>query len=80
MPTHERRPDVETLEAVIACSQIVLTPVLAPISASGLARDTARLAARWRLPVGFDAVDVAVLEWIACEARRLGLGGGLIRN
>ena len=27
-----------------------------------------------RLPVGFDEVDVAVLEWIAAEARRVGRG------
>jgi hypothetical protein len=27
-----------------------------------------------RLPAGFDEADVAVLEWIAAEARRLGRG------
>ena len=25
-----------------------------------------------RLPLGYDAVDVAVLDWIAAEGRRLG--------
>jgi hypothetical protein len=42
-------PDVETLAAVIAHSQIV---VVAP---------------RARLPAGFDAADIAVLDWIVAE-------------
>lgn len=49
-------PDVGTLAAVIAHSQIV---VAVPV-ADGR-----------RLPVGFDDVDIAVLEWIAAESRRL---------
>ena len=27
-----------------------------------------------RLPTGFDEADIAILEWIAAEARRLGRG------
>jgi hypothetical protein len=27
-----------------------------------------------RLPAGFDDVDVAILDWIAAEARRIGCG------
>lgn len=45
------------LVAVIAHSQIV-------------ARQPARLAAP--LPAGFEAVDLAILEWIAAEGRRAG--------
>jgi hypothetical protein len=48
------RPDLETLAAVIAHSQIV---VAAP---------------RWRLPAGFDEVDIAILEWIVAETRYAG--------
>jgi hypothetical protein len=46
--------DLETLAAVIARSQIVVT-----------ARTPRR-----RLPEGFDDVDVAILNWIAAEGRR----------
>ena len=53
------RPDLETLAAVIAHSQIV---VVQPD------RRTARL------PVGFDALDLAILDWIAAEGRRAGHG------
>jgi len=52
----EHSPDVETLAAVIARSQIVVFPV-------GPAK---------RLPAGFDEADVAVLDWIVAEGRRLG--------
>ncbi len=45
--------DLDTLAAVIARSQIVVT---AP-------------APRRRLPPGFDDVDIAVLDWIAAEGR-----------
>jgi hypothetical protein len=45
------RPDLETLAAVIAHSQIV---VAAPVR---------------RLPAGFDAVDIAILDWIVAETR-----------
>jgi len=50
-------PDLETLTAVIAHSQIVV------------ARASARGAVR-RLPAGFEADDIAVLDWIAAEGRR----------
>ncbi len=45
-----------TLAAVIAHSQIV---VPSPESASCL-------------PAGFDAVDLAILDWIAAEGKRVG--------
>jgi hypothetical protein len=48
------RPDLDTLAAVIAHSQIV-------VAASGR-----------RLPVGFDAVDIAILDWIVAETRYAG--------
>ena len=52
-------PNVETLAAVISHSQIVV--------------EQQRRAAP-RLPGGFDDVDLAVLDWIAAEGRRLGRG------
>jgi hypothetical protein len=48
--------DLETIVAAIARSPIV----------------AARLALRRRLPSGFDAVDAAILDWIAAEGRRAG--------
>jgi hypothetical protein len=48
--------DLETLAAVVARSQIVVGD----------------RAPRRRLPAGFDAADVAVLDWIAAEGRRAG--------
>jgi hypothetical protein len=59
MASNEQRPDLDTLAAVIAHSQIVV------------ARSLARPAAR-RLPAGFEAVDIAILDWIASEGRRAG--------
>ena len=56
----EQRPDVETLAAVIARSEIVV------------ARVVAQLAVRRRLPAGFEEVDIAILDWIAREGRRVG--------
>jgi hypothetical protein len=47
------RPDVETLAAVIARSQIIVAP---PAKC---------------LPAGYTDVDVAVLDWIAAEGRRV---------
>jgi hypothetical protein len=46
-----------TLEAIIAHSQIVVHAPARP------ARP---------LPAGFEAVDLAILEWIAAEGRRAG--------
>jgi hypothetical protein len=54
----DQRPDVETLTAVIARSPIVVE----------------RPVALRLLPPGFEAVDAAILGWIAAEARRLGHG------
>lgn len=48
-----RYTDLETLAIVIARSQIVVAE---------------RMPLR-RLPAGFDAVDVAILDWIAAEGR-----------
>jgi hypothetical protein len=53
-----QRTDLETLTAVIAHSQIVV------------AKPAARMAKR-RLPGGFEAADVAILDWIAAEGRRV---------
>lgn len=55
--TNANYPDLATLAAVIARSQITL-PAEAPDSA--------------HLPAGFDEVDIAILEWIAAEGRRAG--------
>lgn len=50
--------DLATLRAVIAHSQIYVPSALA---------QSAR-----PLPPGFDAADLAILEWIAAEGRRAG--------
>jgi hypothetical protein len=49
-------PDIATLAAIIAYSQIVL-------------REPARVQFE-HLPAGFDQVDVFILDWIVAEARR----------
>ena len=51
-----RHADLETLAAVIARSPIVIAPPRK----------------RRRLPAGFDEADIAILEWIAAEGRRVG--------
>jgi hypothetical protein len=51
------RPDLSVLSAVIAHSQIVV--VLPAVTAQSF-------------PAGFDDVDIAILEWIAAEGRRIG--------
>jgi hypothetical protein len=53
-------PDLHTLVAAIARSQIVVAAAPAQTS---------------RFPVGFDAIDIAILEWIAREGRRRGRAG-----
>lgn len=53
-----QRPEVATLAAVIARSQIVVARILARSSHSS------------RLPGGFEAADIAILDWIAAEGRR----------
>ena len=55
--------DLDTLVAVIAHSQIVL---------AATAADCRPLSGRPSLPDGFGEVDIAVLEWIAAEGRRVG--------
>jgi hypothetical protein len=50
---------IETLATVIEHSQIVVVQ---------------RGNAAPRLPAGFDDLDIAVLDWIATEGRRLGRG------
>jgi len=50
-------PTVETLAAVIGRSQIIMAQPRRPAP---------------RLPAGFDDVDIAMLDWIAAEGRRLG--------
>jgi hypothetical protein len=50
-------PDLDTLAAVIARSQIVVAAMPADIR---------------RFPAGFDSVDIAILEWIAAEGSRAG--------
>jgi len=59
--TNQDRVELAELAAVIARSQIV---VAKPATAA-------------RLPAGFDAVDVAILEWIAAQGRRA--AGTLVR-
>jgi len=56
----KQRPDLATLAAVIARSQILVARILT------------RSPHRRRLPEGFAAADIAVLDWIAAEGRRAG--------
>jgi hypothetical protein len=66
LTTGTNNPDIDTLAeliALIAHSQIV---VAAP-KGQGVAKCQS-------LPAGFGDIDVAVLEWIAAEGRRLGRG------
>jgi len=60
LTTGTNNPDIATLAAVIARSQIVVTAV----------RSDSR-----RLPAGFDDIDIAILEWIAAEGRRAARSG-----
>lgn len=62
MAMKAQRPDLKTLAAVIARSQIVVVRVMVRI--------VARPRASRGLPAGFDSVDVAILDWIASERRR----------
>lgn len=57
--------DLATLRAAIARSQIYVPA--SPAKARPKARPMAR-----PLPPGFDAADLAILEWIAAEGRRAG--------
>jgi hypothetical protein len=72
--TFEQRPDIDTLALTIARSPIVVARVLSQPSS----RRAIRAAMRPQLPAGFDDADLAILRWIAEEARRT--GRGLFRN
>jgi len=56
-------PDIATLAAMIARSQIVV-------------REPPRYLEFF--PVGYEEIDVAVLDWIAAEGRRVGRGIALM--
>jgi hypothetical protein len=60
--TPEQRPDIETLVLAIARS---------PIAVARAAAARTHESARARLPEGFEDADLAVLRWIAKEARRV---------
>jgi len=70
----EQRPGIETLALAIAHSPIVVARVLSQPSSRLAIRETMRA----QLPAGFDDADLAILRWIAEEARRT--GRGLFRN
>jgi len=53
---NEQRPDLDTLAAVIARSQIVWR----------------QLTIIRHLPTGFEKADIAILNWISAEGRRVG--------
>lgn len=66
LTTATKPADIDTFAAALALvahSQIVV-PAATGEGAAGLRP----------LPAGFDEVDVAILEWIAAEGRRLGRG------
>ena len=65
MTTGGNYPDLETLALLIARSSIVV---------AAEAREAASAAGFRSLPAGFDEVDIAILEWIAAEGRRVGRG------
>jgi hypothetical protein len=56
-------PDIAMLAAVIAGSPIVVREPPRPFE---------------HLPAGYEAIDVAILDWIAAEGRRVGAGLPLI--
>ena len=60
----EQRPDIEALTLAIANSPIVVASVVSQAASA----ETPRA----RLPAGFDDADLAILHWIAEEARRAG--------
>jgi hypothetical protein len=65
MATIEQRPDIETLAVAIARSPIVVRGAL-------VRRRLPQAAARQPLPSGFEDADIAILDWIAEEGRRVG--------
>ena len=53
-------PDIATLAAMISHSQIVVpSPYLQCVPLEGF-------------PAGYEEIDVAILDWIAAEGRRVG--------
>jgi hypothetical protein len=62
---NRQRADLETLAAVIAHSQIVVAQIAVDHSFAWPAQSRS-------LPGGFDETDIAVLDWIAAEGRRVG--------
>jgi len=72
--TFEQRPDIETLALTIAQSPIVVARVLSRAPSRHAMCDTMCA----QLPAGFDEADLAILRWIAEEARRT--NRGLFRN
>ena len=56
-------PDIATLAAMIAHSQIVVPEPPRYLE---------------RFPAGYEDIDIAVLEWIAAEGRRVGRGLALM--
>jgi hypothetical protein len=59
--------DLATLRAAIADS-----PIYVPASPAKARAFKARAFKARPLPPGFDAADLAILEWIAAEGRRAG--------
>jgi hypothetical protein len=55
--------DLAAIASAIERSQIVFRRLLA--------RRALRFARRFDLPAGFEDIDVAILEWIAAESRRV---------
>jgi hypothetical protein len=56
-------PDIATLAAMISHSQIVVPELPQYLDC---------------LPAGYEEVDIAILDWIAAEGRRVGRGLALI--
>jgi hypothetical protein len=66
MAMNDRPPDFADLAAIASAierSQIVFRRMLA--------RRALRFARRLELPAGFEHIDVAILEWIVAESRRV---------
>jgi len=61
MATIEQRPDIETLDIAALALAIARSPIV-----------VAQSSGRRRLPDGFEDVDLAILDWIAQEGRRVG--------
>ena len=60
MATIEQRPDIETLDIASLALAIARSPIV-----------VAQASSRRRLPDGFEDVDLAILDWISREGRRV---------